>query len=96
MLLRQQGRRHEHCGLTAVHHGDERRPHGDFGLAETDVAADQPVHRLLRTHILENRVDGGLLIGCLLEGKSGGEAVVFGQVATIGKALFRFTAGMDF
>ena len=45
VLLGEQRRRHEHGGLLAVLDRLEDRPHRDLGLAEADVAADEPVHR---------------------------------------------------
>ena len=44
MLFGQDRGRHEHGHLIAAVDGLERRPHGDFGLAEADVAAQQAVH----------------------------------------------------
>ena len=41
MLLRQNGRRHEHGHLLAVLHRFEGRPQRDFGLAVAHIAADQ-------------------------------------------------------
>ena len=45
VLARQQRRRHHHRHLLAVHRGDEGGAQRHFGLAEADVAADQPIHR---------------------------------------------------
>ena len=45
VLLGENRRRHEHGDLVAAIDRLERGPHGDFGLAEADVAAEQPVHR---------------------------------------------------
>ena len=66
MLLRQHGRRHEHGDLFAVHHGLERGANGDFGLAEADVAADQPVHRLRSFHVGFGFLNGAPLVGRFL------------------------------
>ena len=46
MLLGQDGRRHQHRHLLAVHDRLEGRPDGHLGLAVADVAAEQAVHRL--------------------------------------------------
>ena len=51
MLQREHGRGSEHRHLLAVAERLERRAHGDFGLAETDVAAQQTVHRLFAFHV---------------------------------------------
>jgi hypothetical protein len=45
MLARQQRGRHHHGDLLAIDGGNEGRAQRHFGLAEADVAADQPVHR---------------------------------------------------
>ena len=58
MLARQQGRRHDDGNLLAVERGGKGRAQGDLGLAEADVAADQPVHRPAGLEILQGRMDG--------------------------------------
>jgi hypothetical protein len=45
VLKGQHGRRREKRDLLAVHDDLERRAHRDFGLAVTDVATEQAVHR---------------------------------------------------
>ena len=62
MLEGEHGRRCEKCGLLAVHHGFERRPHRHFGLAVADVAAQQPIHRRRRFHVALDVSDGVRLI----------------------------------
>jgi hypothetical protein len=69
MLLRQHGGRHQHGNLFAAHHRLERRADGHLGLAETDVAAHEPVHRLGLLHIPLGRLDGRPLVRCFLERK---------------------------
>ena len=51
MLLREHGRRREHRDLFAFHHGLERRADRDLRFAETDIAADQPIHRARLFHV---------------------------------------------
>jgi hypothetical protein len=46
VLAGQQGRGADHGHLLAAHGHHEGATQGDLGLAEADVAADQPVHRL--------------------------------------------------
>ena len=70
MLLRQNCGGHEHGDLFAGHHRLERRADGHLGFAETDVAADQPIHRLRPLHIAFGVVDGFFLIGGFLINKS--------------------------
>ena len=62
--------------LAPVHHREERRAHRNLGLAETGVAANQAIHRLGAAHIADHLVDGGLLIGRLLELEALGEILV--------------------
>ena len=50
----QRGRR-QHGGLRPVLHRLEHRTHGDLGLAEADVAADQAVHRPRLLHVPPSR-----------------------------------------
>ncbi len=45
VLLGEDRRRHEHQHLLPVHRDGEGGPHRHLGLAEADVAADEPVHR---------------------------------------------------
>ena len=56
MLARQQRRRHHHRHLLAVHRRHEGGAQRHLGLAESDIAADQPVHRPARLQILEHRL----------------------------------------
>ena len=62
VLPRQQRRRHHERDLQSVHCRDERGTNGDFGLAETDVAADEAVHGLARRQIGKHGVDARRLI----------------------------------
>ena len=57
VLLGEDRRRREHERLAAVRDRDERGAHGDLGLAEADVAADEPVHRPRRLEILLDGLD---------------------------------------
>ena len=75
MLLREDRRRDEHQRLLAVQRCGERRPHRDLGLAEADVAADEPVHRARRLHVLLDRLDRGALVVGLAVGEARFELV---------------------
>src|SRR4029077_11477996 len=48
----------------------------DFGLAEADVAADQPIHWPPGAELAEHGIDRGLLVVGLLVGKAGAEFVI--------------------
>ena len=56
MLARQQRRRHHHRHLLAVHRRHEGGAQRHLGLAESDIAADQPVHRPTGLQILDHRL----------------------------------------
>ena len=75
VLARQQRRRHHDRDLPAAHGGDEGRAQRHLGLAETDVAADQAIHRPAGAEIAQHRVDRGLLVVGLLVGEAGAELV---------------------
>ena len=91
VLAREQRGRHHHRDLLAAHRGDEGRAQRHLGLAESDVAADQPVHRPAGGEIAEHRVDRGLLVVGLLVGKAGAEFVI-GPVLDASAAAPRATA----
>ncbi|MPN11873.1 hypothetical protein SDC9_159181 [bioreactor metagenome] len=76
MLFAEQGGRAEHGHLPAAGHRAEGGAQGDLGLAEADVAADQPVHRLARFHVGDDRGDGLRLVGGFLETEAVGEGFV--------------------
>ena len=62
MLLGQNGGRHQNGDLLAVENALHRRAQRDFGLAEAHVAAEQPVHRRGRLHVVLDLVDAAELI----------------------------------
>ena len=76
MLAREQRRRHHDGDLQSFHRGDESGAQRDLGLAEADIAADQPVHRLAGPEVVHDRVDGVLLVVGLLIGEARGELAV--------------------
>ena len=69
VLLREDRRRAQHHDLLAVLRRLERRADGDLGLAVADVAADEPVHRLVGLHVGLHVGDRRELVGRLLEGE---------------------------
>jgi hypothetical protein len=65
VLLGEDGRRDEHQCLLAVERGRKRGADRDLGLAEANVAADEPVHRARRLEVLLDGLDRGRLVGRL-------------------------------
>ena len=76
MLPGEQRRRHHHRDLRARHRRDKRGAQCDLGLAEADIAADQPVHRLARGHIGERVSDRVQLVIGFGVREAGGEFLV--------------------
>src|SRR5471030_2421750 len=95
VLLGEQGGRHQNRHLATAVHGDERSTHRYFGLAETDVAADQSVHRFGREHVGAYGVDGGLLIRGFFERETGAEGRVIGFRVSEGMTFTGGAAGVD-
>ena len=62
MLAHQKGGWHQHGNLFAVLNGLERGAHGNLGLAITDVAGKQAIHRNFTFHVALDLVDGGQLV----------------------------------
>ena len=78
MLAGEQRGRRDQGDLQAGHGGDEGGAQRDLGLAEADVAADQPVHRLAGAEIVDDVVDGAVLVLGLLIRETVGEGGVAG------------------
>ena len=78
MLAREQRRWHDHRDLHPRHRRDEGGTQRNLGLAEPDVAAHQPVHRLPRRHVGEHIADRAVLIVGFLIGKAVGKGGVGG------------------
>ena len=67
VLLREQGGGSQDGGLAAVEGGNEGGAHPDLGLAETDVAADDPVHRRAVRQAVQYFANGLGLVRGLVE-----------------------------
>jgi hypothetical protein len=76
MLARQQGCRHDDGDLGAAHRRHEGGAERDLGLAEADIATDQPVHRPGRGGIVDGISDRRLLIVGFIEAETGTELVI--------------------
>ena len=62
VLAREQGSRRNHRNLLPGHRRHKRGAQGDLGLAKTDIAANQPVHRTARGKVAQHIVNRGVLI----------------------------------
>ena len=69
MLLRQHRGRYQYSNLLTVPRHLEGRPHGEFGLAVTDISANQSIHRLGLFHVLLDDTDGLELVARFFERK---------------------------
>ncbi len=76
VLPREQRRRHHDGDLLAVERDRKRRAQRHLGLAEADVAADQPVHRPAAFEILQRGRDGAELVLGFLIGEARAELVI--------------------
>ena len=76
VLPRQQRRRHHDRDLLAVERDRECRAQRHLGLAEADVAADQPVHRPAAFEVLQRGIDRAELVFGFLIGKARAELVI--------------------
>ena len=92
MLLGEQRRRRQDRDLLAAVDGDEGGAQRDLGLAEADVAADEPVHRPRRDHVLDHGVDRGVLVGRLVEAEARRERLVVVRLEAEREAFARRAA----
>ena len=95
VLLGQHRRRHQHGHLLAVLDGLERRPHGQFGLAVADVAAQEPVHGDRLLHVGLDLADGADLVRRLLVREGFLELHLPARVRAVGDAADRLPLGLD-
>ncbi len=87
--------RHHHGHLFAVHRRDEGGAQRNLGLAETDVAAHQAIHRLAGAEIVQHRIDDALLILGLVVGEARAELLVHAVRDGQARALARQARGGD-
>ena len=78
MLAGEQGRRADQRDLPARHRHDEGGAKRDLGLAEADVAAHQPVHRLAGFEVGEHVGDRAVLVVGFLIGEAVDECGIAG------------------
>lgn len=92
VLLDQKRGRGEYGDLFAAHHRHKRGAQGDFGFAETDIAAHKSVHRLRLRQIFNHGGDGGGLVFGFLVAEAVGKRLIvrlvdFKLVSRLGGAL---------
>ncbi len=95
VLLGQDRGRHQNGHLFAVHDRLEGGAHGHFGLAVAHVAADQPIHGLVRLHVVLDGVDGGKLVFGLLKGEVGLQLLLPRSVRAVGVAGDQLALGIE-
>ena len=95
VLFAEQRGRAQHSDLLAASHGAKRGAQSDFGLAEADVAANQPIHRTTGFHVVDYGVDGGCLIGRFLKAEAVGKGVVVVRREFERMALARSAQGVE-
>ena len=69
MLLGKEGGGYQHGDLFLILNRNEGGPHGYFRLPEPHVAAYQPVHDSIGTHVIFDGFNSRRLIGCFFKGK---------------------------
>ena len=95
MLQGEDRGRNQHGDLFRVGDGLESGADRDLGLAEADVAADQPVHRRAALHILLDQLRGGLLVGRVFVDERGFQLVLQVTVRRICETFARLALGVQ-
>ncbi len=94
MLIGENCRRSQYGDLFAIHHRLERRTHRNLGLAVSDIADYQPIHRDRRFHVALNVVNRSGLIDGQIERKRVFEFVLPGSVGRECVARDQFSFGV--
>src|SRR5581483_7647634 len=95
MLARQERRRHDDGNLLPRHCRDKGRAQCDFCLAETDVAANQTIHRAAGGEIFEHSGNCSVLILGFVVGKARTEFVIEALRRREFRRLAEFARGGD-
>ena len=91
MLLRQNSSRAQHHNLLLILRCLECRSQCDFRFAETDIAADQAVHRTRAHHVCFHIANSAQLIGCFRIREGGFHLALPGRIFAKTKTLHRTT-----
>ena len=95
MLLGEQRGGRENRHLLAVGDGDKGGAQRDFGLAKTDVAANEPVHGLAGAHVGDDGIDGGELVRRFLKAEALAKGLDVMGLDVKGVALARGAYGVQ-
>ena len=95
VLLRQNGRGHEHRHLVAAADGLEGGADGDLRLAVAHVPHDETVHGAVALHVRFHVARGGGLVGRFDEGEGGFEFHLPGSVVVAGDAGQHLPGGVE-
>ena len=95
VLQRQHGGRHENGYLFAVRRYLERRTHGYLGLAESHIAADEPVHRHRALQVAFDLRGRFRLVGRVLVEERRLQLVLHVPVGRVGKAFLLLARGVE-
>ena len=81
--------------MFAAHHGDKSGAQGNFGFAETDIAAHQSVHRFALGKVFQHRADGGGLVFGFFVAEAVGKGLVILLVKGEFEAFLRGALGVE-
>ncbi len=95
MLAREDGGRRDDGDLHPAHGGDKGPAQGNLGLAETDIAADQPVHGPAGGEIAQHIVNRVELVVGFLIGEARGELLIEAMTGIGDLALLQETLRRD-
>ena len=95
VLLREYGRRHEQRNLAAALDRFKGGADGDLGLPETDVSADESIHRARALHVGLGFGDGAELVAGFRVGKGTFKFFLPRCIRRTGETRLGFALGVD-
>ena len=95
MLLGQKGGRTENRHLTPRHGGDKGGAKCDFSFAKAHITADQPVHRLPGSHVVDHRIYGRGLIGGFIKSEAFAKGLIVCRIDLEADAFTRAANGIQ-
>ena len=91
VLFCQQGGGRQDGHLFATRDGHKGGTQSHFGFSKAHIAAHQAIHGAWADHVLNDRMNGGILIGCFLKAKVIGKDFVILRAVSKGVAFARST-----